>query len=96
MKHKVDIPRSLRVVPHEVLVSLRPLLLRVARKHTLQTNAYAFDVVDGRPAGTVEQVETNDAVGVDVRVPGYGVGVVFLEDYFGGLGINVSGWSCRK
>jgi hypothetical protein len=24
-------------------------------------------------------------------VPGYGVGVVFLEDYFGGLGSEVSG-----
>jgi hypothetical protein len=85
MEHKVDIPWPLRIVPHEILVSLRPFLLRIAREHALQTDAYAFDVVDGRPAGAVEQVEADDAVGVDVWVPGYGVGVVFLEDYFGGL-----------
>ena len=41
--------------------------------------------MDGGPAGAVEQVEADDAVGVDVRVPGYGVGFVAEEDYFGGL-----------
>jgi hypothetical protein len=86
MEHKVDIPWPLRVIPDKVLVPLRPLLLRIAREHTLQTDAYALDVVDGRPAGAVEQVEADDAVGVDVWVPGYWVGVVFLEYYFGGLG----------
>lgn len=38
-----------------------------------------------RPTGTVEQVEADDAVGVDVRVPGYGVRGCTDEDYFGGL-----------
>jgi hypothetical protein len=90
MKHKVDIPWPLRIIPHEILIPLWPFLLRIACEHALQTNAYALDVVDGRPAGAVEQVEADDAVGVDVGVPGYGVRVVFLEDYFGSLG-RVSG-----
>lgn len=42
--------------------------------------------MDGGPARAVEQVEADDAIGVDVRVPGYGVGFVAEEDYFGGLG----------
>lgn len=85
MKDKINISRPLSVIPHKVLISLRPLLLRVARQHTLKTDTHAFDVVDGGPAGAVEQVEADDAVGVDVWVPGYGVGFVAEEDYFGGL-----------
>jgi hypothetical protein len=85
MENKANIPRPLCIIPHKILISLRPLLLRVAREHTLQTNTHALDVVDGRPAGAVEQVEADDAVGVDVWVPGYGVCVVAEEDDFGGL-----------
>lgn len=72
MKDKINISRPLSVIPHKVLISLRPLLLRVARQHTLETDTHAFDVVDGGPAGAVEQVEADDAVGVDVRVDGDG------------------------
>ena len=85
MKDKINISRPLSVVPDKVLISLWPLLLRVARQHTLKTDTYAFDVVDWGPAGAVEQVEADDAVGVDVWVPGYGVGFVAQEDYFGSL-----------
>lgn len=103
MKHEVDIPRPLRIIPDEILIALRPLLLRVTCQHTLQANTHAFDVVDRGPAGAVEQVEADDAVGVDVRVPGYRVGFVAEEDYFGGLrgrGLAIDlrrrwgGWSC--
>ena len=85
MKHKANIPRPLRIIPDEVLIALRPLLLGVTRQHTLQAHTDALDVVDGGPAGAVEQVEADDAVGVDVWVPGYRVGFVAEEDYFGGL-----------
>lgn len=85
MEDKADISRPLRVVSHKVLVSLWPLLLRVARKHTLQAHAYTLHVVYRRPARAVEQIEADDAVRVNVRVPGDGVGVVTKEYYFGGL-----------
>jgi hypothetical protein len=85
VEDEVDISRPLRVVPDEVLVSWRSLLLRVAREHALQTDADALHVVYGAPAGSVEKVEADDAVGVNVRVPRYWVCVVLDEDYFGSL-----------
>ena len=91
MKDKINISRPLSVIPHKVIISLWPFLLRVARKHTLKTDTHAFDVVDGGPAGAVEQVEADDTVGVDVWVPGYGVGFVAEENYFRCLwGMGVS------
>jgi hypothetical protein len=83
MEHEADIPWTLGVVLDKVLVARRPLLLRVAGQHTLQADADALDVVDGAPALAVEEVETYDAVGVDVWVPGDWVGVVADEDDFG-------------
>lgn len=85
MKHKVDIPRPLLISPHKLLVARRPLFLRIAREHRLETDADGFDVVNRRPALAVKQVETNDAVGVDVGVPRDGVGLGADKDYFGGL-----------
>jgi hypothetical protein len=82
VKHKVDIPRPLSVVAHKVLIALGPLLLRVGRQHALQADAYTLDVVDGRPALSVEQVEADDAVGVNVRVPRDGVAVGATECHF--------------
>jgi hypothetical protein len=46
MKNEVDVSRPLRIVPHKVVISLWPLLLRVAREHALKTDADAFDIVD--------------------------------------------------
>ena len=46
MKDEANVPRSLRIVPHEVFVSRRTFLLRVTRKHTLQAHAHALNVVD--------------------------------------------------
>jgi hypothetical protein len=85
VKDKVNVPRPRRVVPDEVLVAWWPLLLRVAREHALQTDADALHVVYGTPAGFVEKVEADNAVGVDVWVPRYGVCVVLDEDDFGSL-----------
>lgn len=70
VEDEVDVPRPLCVVPDEVIVTLRSLLLSVAREHALQTDAHALDIVNGRPALSIEQIEAYNAVGVDVRVPG--------------------------
>lgn len=82
VEHKVDVPRSLRVVLDKVLVARRPLLLCVAGEHALQADTHALHVVNRAPALFVEKVEADNAVGVDVRVPRYGVLGVFDEDYF--------------
>lgn len=85
MKYKRYIPRPLSVVLDKILITRRSLLLRITRKHALQTHTHALDVVDGRPALAIKKVEADDAVGVDVRVPGDRVGVGAEEDDFGGL-----------
>jgi hypothetical protein len=85
MEHKVNIPWPLRIIPDEILIPLRPLLLRITRQHALQTHTDALDIVDGRPTRAVEQVEADDAVGIDVRVPGDGVVGVANEGDFWGL-----------
>lgn len=85
VKGKLDVPRPRCVVPYEVLVAWWPLLLRVAREHALETHADALYVVHGAPAGSVEEVEADNAVGVDVWVPRYGMRVVLNEDHFRSL-----------
>jgi len=85
MEDEADIPRPLLVVPYKVLISRWSLLLRIAGKHTLQAYTYTLYVMNRRPARTVEQVEANDAIGVDVRVPRDGMSFVAKEHYFGSL-----------
>lgn len=85
MKHEIDIPRPLCIVPHKVLISWGPFLLCVTRQHALQANAHAFNVVNRTPALAVEEIEAYDSVRVDVRMPWDWVSVVFNEDYFGSL-----------
>lgn len=80
-----DIPRPLRVPPHEILVARRSLVLRVARQHALDAHADALDVLDGAPALAAEEVEADDAVGVDVWVDRYGSVGRSLEGHFGGF-----------
>jgi len=41
--------------------------------------------MNGGPSGTIEQVETDDAVGVDVRVPRYRMFGVLDKGDLGGL-----------
>ena len=65
---KPNIPRSLRVPPTEILVPLGSLVLIVARQHALDAHAYTLDVLHGAPALGAEQVEADDAVGVNVGV----------------------------
>lgn len=56
------------VAPHEVLVARGSLVLVVACKHALDAHADALRALHGAPALRSEEVEANDAVGVDVRV----------------------------
>lgn len=85
MKDETYVPWSLRVVPDKVLVSRWSLLLGVAREHTLETDAHALYVMHWTPPLSVEEVEADDAVRIDVRMPRYGVRLVFHEDYFRSL-----------
>ena len=85
MEYKINIPRPLLVVAHEVIVARRTFFGGITREHALQAHTYAFHIVNGGPSRAIEEVEANDAVGVDVRVPGYGVRGCTDEDYFGGL-----------
>jgi len=82
---KINISRSSPIIGHELLIPLRPLILRVPRQHALQTHAYALYVLDGRPALLAEEVETDYAVRVDVRVDGYWAVRAEVEGYFWGF-----------
>jgi len=71
VEEEVDISRPKLVRLHKDMVARRPLVLVVARQHALQAHADALDIVHGTPALTVQQVEADDAVRVDMRVHGY-------------------------
>ena len=85
MKYEVDVPWPLGIMPHKSLVAGRSLVLGIARQHGLQADTHTFHIVNRRPSCAVQQVETYDAVGVDVRVHRYRVGFVTDEDDFGSL-----------
>jgi hypothetical protein len=88
MKDKVDISWSLSVVLYKVLVPWWPLLFGVACEHALKTDTYTLYVVYRAPALTIEKVETDDTVGIDMRVPWNGVRCVFDKDHLGSLQRN--------
>ena len=71
MKDPRNVPGPGGVAPHKVLVPGRSLGAPVPRQHRLDTHAHALDVMHGRPAGAVEQVEAYDPVRVDVWVHGH-------------------------
>ena len=70
--NKPNIPRPLRIPPYEILVPRRALILRVPRQHRLNAHAHALDILHRTPALRAQQIETDDAVGIDVRVYGDG------------------------
>lgn len=67
-----DISGPLGISADEFLVTGGTLVLGVARQHALYAHADTLDVVDGTPALGAEQIEADDAVGVDVGVDGHG------------------------
>ena len=72
MKDPRDIPGPLAVLPDELVITRRQFPPVIAGEHALDAYAHGLDVVDGRPAVAGEQVEADDAVGVDVWVDGDG------------------------
>jgi hypothetical protein len=85
---KINIPWSSSIIRNETLVSFWSLVLGVSGEHGLQGHAYAFYVLDGRPALCSEEVEADYAVGIDVWVHGNGAGRV------GGEGECYFRWFC--
>lgn len=82
--HKVNVARPQPVLGHELLVARGPLVLGVARQHALDAHADALGALDGAPALVPQQVEADDAVGVDVRVDGdRAVGLLLEYDFWG-------------
>ena len=51
---------------HELVISLRTLVLGVAAQHALDAHAHALNALHGRPTRVAaEKIEADDAVGVD-------------------------------
>lgn len=69
---KSNVPWPLRISSDKLLIARRPLIFCITGQHALEAHAYRLHILDGRPALRAEQVETDDAVGVDVRVDGDG------------------------
>lgn len=74
--HKVDIPGSALVVGHKVTITRWPLVPGISCQHALQTHADTLDCLDGGPAWATQEVQTDDAVAVDVWVHGDRTGCV--------------------
>lgn len=49
--HERDIPGTLAVPHHKVIVTGRSFILAVPRQHALDADAHALHGLDGRPAG---------------------------------------------
>ncbi len=81
--HETDVSGSLRVPPHKILVPWRPLILGVSCQHALDTHAHTCDILHRAPSLRAEQVQADDAVGVDVWVDGDGAVGGCHEGYFG-------------
>lgn len=72
MIQKVDIPRPLAIVRHKVRIPRRPLGFIIPRQHTLYTDTNTLHIMHRAPALGIQQIETDDAVAVDVGMEGYG------------------------
>ena len=85
---EIDIARTPSIAPHKLLITWRPFVLHIPCEHTLYTHADALDVLDGTPALSAQQIQTNDAVGVDVRVDGDGTVGAEEEGDLGGFWVR--------
>lgn len=54
------------VAPHKVRVAGRSLVFVVTSQHALNAHTHTLDALDGAPARLSEEVEADDAVGVDM------------------------------
>lgn len=58
------------VPSHEIFIARRSFVLGVSRQHALDAHADALDILHGAPALRAQQVEADDAVGVNMGVDG--------------------------
>lgn len=70
MIQELDVPWSLFVAAHKLLVAGRSLVLVVARQHALYAHAHTLGALHGAPPLVSQQIEAYDSVRVDVRVHG--------------------------
>lgn len=63
---EVDISWPQSVASNELVISRWSFVLLVASQHALYAHTHALDVLHWTPALTAEQIETNDAVRIDV------------------------------
>lgn len=68
VEDEAHVSNSPPVVADNILVSLRPLVLRVACKHALNANTNTLCTLDRAPALARQEVQAYNTVGVDVRV----------------------------
>lgn len=93
VKHEMNISRPQPVCSHKLGITRRSLVLGVASEHALQTQAGALDILHRRPALTAEEIQTDDAVGVNVWMYWY-LPVCSLDEHDLGKfcrGVNVVG-----
>ncbi|RFU36111.1 hypothetical protein B7463_g287, partial [Scytalidium lignicola] len=64
---EINIPWPSSIVQHETLIALWSFILAIPGQHALYTHADAFDVLHWTPTLSSQEIETNDAVGVDMR-----------------------------
>lgn len=82
---KLYVSRSLSITSHKVLIAWWSLVLVVTRQHALDAHADTGDALNGTPALLAKQIETDNAVGVYVRVHGDGTVGLFVEGNFRGF-----------
>lgn len=83
--YETDVSGPLCIPPHKFFIAWWPLILGVSCKHALDAHAYACDVLHRTPALGIQQVQADNAIGVDVWVDGDGALGAHHECYFGGL-----------
>ncbi len=81
---ELDVSGPLLIASHKVLIAGRPLIFVIARQHALDAHAYARNALDGTPTLLTQKIETDDAVGVYVRMHRNGpIGLLVKSDLRG-------------
>lgn len=70
VEDEVHIARTQTISSDEVGIARWSFVLAVACEHALNTQTYALHTLDRRPALAAEQVQADDAIGVDVGMHG--------------------------
>lgn len=71
-----DISNSTSIEGHKFTIAGWAFVTGISCKHALQTHANAFHCLDRGPSARAQEIETYDAVAVDMRVHGDRTGCV--------------------